>query len=95
MVSLLVSYFLLCIWYFIRDNFACSLKQHRSLSAVCQLITADTCSSSQQTSYCHTWAPIIVNFTKHGHTVEAGPCEIAAATASRHVEEGLCLHRVR
>lgn len=69
-------------WYFIRDNFACLLKQHRSLSAACQLITEDTCSSSQQTSYCHTWAPIIVNSTMHGRAVEAEPHEIAAATGA-------------
>ena len=88
---LLVSYFLLCFWYFIRDNFVCLLEQHCFLSATCQLITGDTCSSSHQTSYCHTWAPIIVNSTKHRRAVEAGPREIAAATAARHAEEGFCL----
>lgn len=78
--GLLLNLFLLHIWSFNRDNIVYLFKQHRSLSATWQLIIGETCSSSQQTSYCHTWVPIIMIPTIGGCANDTGPRRIPAAT---------------
>lgn len=74
--------------HFIRDNIVCLPECRRRVSATCQLITGDTCFGSRQTSYCHTWMPIIVNSAKRRRAVVAGPRGYITAAASRHAEDG-------